>query len=110
MIDLLDDDAEEPPAITVLTPRQRLQAGTAASTREARVDRETPGRALEYWQGQRPAKPLLYRCAYHYLAIPACSAPSERLLSVAGRFYTTSRSRLSPEVFEALMAIKAEEA
>ena len=103
--DLLDDDADEPPAITVLNPRQRLQAEMAAFTREASVDRETPGRALAYWQGQSSGKPLLYLCALHHLAIQASRAPSERLFSVAGRFYKTSRARLSTEVFEATIAI-----
>ncbi|KAF0310619.1 putative AC transposase [Amphibalanus amphitrite] len=105
--DLLDDAADDPPPVIALTLRQRLVAEMAAYMREPREDRAVAGRALAYWTGQA-TKPLLRHCATHYLAIPASSAPSERLFSVAGRFFTPSRSRLSSEVFEALMAVKAE--
>ena len=100
--DILDDGADDPPPVIALTLRQRLVAEMAVYMREPREDRAVAGRALAYWTGQQASKPLLRHCATHFLAIPASSAPSERLFSVAGRFFTPSRSRLSPEVFEAL--------
>ena len=106
--DLLDDGADDPPPAISLTLRQRLVAEISLYMGESREDRTVAGRALAYWSEQKVKKPLLRHCACHYLAIPASSAPSERLFSVAGRFFTPSRSRLSPEVFEALMAVKAD--
>ena len=105
--DLLDEDADQPAAAPVrLTLRQRLAAELDAYLSEPREERGT-GRALAYWSGQQTAKPLLRHCARHWLAVPASSAPSERLFSVGGKFFCPARTRLTPRVFEGLMMLKS---
>jgi len=40
------------------------------------------------------------------LAIPATSAPTERLFSTAGRTITAERNRLSPDMADALIFLR----
>ena len=42
---------------------------------------------LHYWEVHSPSIPILAQLAVKYLAIPATSAPVERLFSVAGRVF-----------------------
>lgn len=61
---------------------------------------------LIYWQQQQATFPQLTSLALRYLAVPASSAPVERLFSVAGKVFRPDRNRLSDERFEELMFIK----
>lgn len=61
---------------------------------------------LEYWSINCIKYPVLAKLASKYLAIPATSAPVERLFSVAGKTFRPERCRLSDEKFEKLMTIK----
>ncbi len=61
---------------------------------------------LLYWKDHRSEFPLLCQLARRYLAVPASSAPVERLFSIAGKTFSKERSRLTDERFEQLMFIK----
>jgi hypothetical protein len=52
---------------------------------------------LDWWRLKQQQYPLLAKLAYKLLAIPATSAPSERVFSVAGITIAKERARLNPE-------------
>lgn len=61
---------------------------------------------LQYWKQRENKFPNLAKLARKYLTICASSAPVERLFSVAGKFYTNSRTQLKADNFENLILIK----
>lgn len=63
------------------------------------------GDLLDFWKSSREY-PSLAPLANKYLAIPASSAPVERLFSIAGRIFRPDRCSLKSETFEQLMLIK----
>lgn len=58
---------------------------------------------LPWWKENSHRFPLLAKLAQVYLAIPATSAPSERVWSRAARILTCKRSKLQPEVAQGMM-------
>ena len=50
--------------------------------------------------------PHLRSLAFKLLCVPATSAPSERLWSLAARILVKSRARLKPEIVEVLLFLK----
>ena len=48
----------------------------------------------------------LSQLARKYLAIPATSTPSERLISDAGNLMTVKRTNLKPNLFEQMLWLK----
>ena len=61
---------------------------------------------LQFWQTHEKKWPNLATLASRYLAIPASSAPVERLFSVAGKVFRPERASLSDKRFEELMFIR----
>lgn len=61
--------------------------------RELSVIKGDPG---DWWRGNENVYPAYAKLAKKYLAIPASSAPCERLFSVAGSVLTKRRAALSP--------------
>ena len=61
---------------------------------------------LQFWQTHENKWPNLAILASRYLAIPASSAPVERLFSVAGKVFRPERASLSDKRFEELMFIR----
>ena len=61
---------------------------------------------LVYWEQHQQQFPQLTSLAMRYLAIPASSAPVERLFSIAGKVFRADRSRLSDARFEELMFLR----
>ena len=51
---------------------------------------------LQWWKFHENDFPLLSQYARRYLAIPASSAPTERLFSKAGQIVTAKRVQLKP--------------
>lgn len=60
---------------------------------------------LRYWRDAKSFK-ILKHFAKNILGCCATSAPSERVFSKAGNFYTPERAKLGPETLRALMMIK----
>lgn len=60
---------------------------------------------LRYWRENKSFN-ILKPFARNILGCCATSAPSERVFSKAGNFYTPERAKLGPETFRALMMIK----
>ena len=58
---------------------------------------------LPWWRENTSRFPLLSELAHVYLAIPATSAPSERVWSRASRILTCKRSVMKPEVAQGMM-------
>lgn len=58
---------------------------------------------LNFWKSQNEKFPLLSRLARRTLCIPASSASSERVFSVAGRIIEERRSRLKGETVDSLI-------
>ncbi len=61
---------------------------------------------LDWWRDNATTYPNLALLALEYLAIPATSAPSERVFSRAGKLLTMKRASLSPDIAERMMFIK----
>jgi hypothetical protein len=62
---------------------------------------------LKWWQEIGKAKfPFLYKCAKHFLAIPASEVSSERVFSYTGNILSDERSSLSTQKVEMLLFIK----
>lgn len=61
---------------------------------------------LDWWKKHAASFELLAALAFVYLAIPATSAPSERIWSRAAIILTCKRSKLKPEVAQSMMLLK----
>lgn len=86
---------------------------SSSSSAQAQVDNylaETPAAEdtdpLMYWKSNKPSYPELTTLALRYLAIPASSAPVERLFSIAGKVFRPDRCLLSDIRFEQLMFLR----
>jgi hypothetical protein len=58
------------------------------------------------WKRNQLKYPYLARLAHFYLAVPATSAPSERILSRASIILTLKRANLKPNIAQRIMFIK----
>jgi len=61
---------------------------------------------LNWWKTQGVRYPILVRMARDVLAIPATTVASESVFSLGGRIVHKYRSRLDPQVVEALVCTK----
>lgn len=61
---------------------------------------------LAFWSTQDTKFPHLAVLAPKFLALPASSAPVERLFSISGKIFRPARCRLSDAVFEQLMFLR----
>ncbi|MBW0475933.1 hypothetical protein O181_015648 [Austropuccinia psidii MF-1] len=61
---------------------------------------------LKFWKSRHAIFPTLYAMAHKYLAIPASSAPSERIFSSSCKILTYQRSMLSSMHVEKLACVK----
>ncbi|KAI0223224.1 hypothetical protein LSAT2_025546, partial [Lamellibrachia satsuma] len=61
---------------------------------------------LLFWKNRSGDYPQLATLACRYLAVPASSAPVERIFSIAGKIFRPERCSLSDERFEHLMFIR----
>jgi len=59
-----------------------------------------------YWKKKSEEFPTHASLAKDYLGLTAISAPSERVFSIVGNFYTARRNSLGSETFRSLMFIK----
>ncbi len=62
---------------------------------------------LIFWASQDTMYPHLAPLTAKYLAVPATSAPVERLFSIGGKIFCPDRCRLSDTVLEQLMMLRA---
>jgi hypothetical protein len=62
--------------------------------------------ALNWWLRNETRYPLVATAARQYLAIPATTAPVERLFSLAGETMDPRRTRLSAEMMEVLVVLQ----
>jgi hypothetical protein len=58
---------------------------------------------LDWWAAHAETYPALSKMARKYLCVPACSANSERVWSLAGNIITKKRTRLTPELVHELI-------
>ena len=70
-------------------------------------DAGKPSDALKWWRAEAPKYPNLARLARRVLCVPATSAPSERLFSVAGLTVSKNRSRLSDNAVTLLVFLRS---
>jgi hypothetical protein len=91
---------DESPALDFSTVLQR-------EIREFRGLRVLWANPLDFWKGQAHNFKNLAIMARQYLAIPATTASSERLFSIAGNVISDDRSRLHHERATALILLKA---
>ena len=61
---------------------------------------------LVFWNTNGTQYPTLSKMARKYLAVPASSAPVERLFSIAGKVFRPDRCSLKDDTFEKLMIVK----
>jgi hypothetical protein len=62
---------------------------------------------LEWWKRHADAYPCLARIARDYLAIPATSAPAERVFSGGADLIAEKRGSLSEDTIRACMCLKS---
>jgi hypothetical protein len=62
---------------------------------------------LEWWRTHESRYPRVARAAKIFLAIPATTAPSERLFSLAGGMLNKKRTRMAPEMVEVLAVLQS---
>ena len=60
---------------------------------------------LKWWKTQRETFPRLSQLARFVFAIPATSAPSERIFSLAGLTLNVKRSRLAPSAVDKIIFV-----
>ena len=65
---------------------------------------------LTYWRESPPKMLPLKKQARELMGCTATSAPSERIFSIAGNFFTPSRANLGPTTFRDLLLIKCNRA
>lgn len=103
---LADDNAEEPSVSddNMFTPRmvRRQLAKLASETQQPQT-----ADPLTWWRENEARFRGLNRLARKYLAIPATSAPSERVFSLAGNICNRRRASLSPDHLDALVFLNA---
>ena len=58
-----------------------------------------------FWLIKKDQFPTLFQLAMKYLCIPATSAPSERVFSVASKIISKFRNRLSPDIAGSILFI-----
>jgi hypothetical protein len=58
---------------------------------------------LQWWKDHKVDYPILAKLARRYLAIPATSAPCERVFSSSGNIITEKLSRLDPDTAQQLL-------
>ena len=58
-----------------------------------------------YWNGMKSLFPTVYKLACKYMIIPATSAPSERIFSVAGNVITQRRCRLTSDHINSIVTL-----
>ena len=61
---------------------------------------------LSFWKDHENTYPKLAILAMKYLAVPASSAPVERLFSMAGKVFFPERCNLSDKTFETSMFLR----
>jgi hypothetical protein len=72
------------------------------------VDRHaTPEEVRIYLQSKRYDFPIITQIARDYLAIPATSAPSERVFSLAGNLVSKKRTRISSENVRYVLCLRS---
>lgn len=100
-----NENEEEPPTDdNVFTPRvvRRQLAQLASETQQPQT-----ADPLTWWRENEARFHGLKRLARKYLAIPATSAPSERVFSLAGNICSRRRASLSPDHLDALVFLNA---
>ena len=61
---------------------------------------------LEWWKSNQTKFPILSKMARQFHAVPASTAPIERVFSISTRIVTNSRANLTPSSIEQLMMLK----
>jgi hypothetical protein len=104
--DTVSDQSDEEDDIW-LFKKKKFEASTTelGSYFEGSVGKEVD--PLSWWSENQKRFPILSRMARDYLAIPATSAPSERLFSQAGRTISEQRNRLKGDTACALLCLKS---
>ena len=62
--------------------------------------------SLEWWNVHKERLPIMYNLARKILAIPATSAPSERIFSIASRLFGKLRNNLSPDAVSDIIFLR----
>ena len=105
-------DADETADMAATNPKQHM---TARGELDAYLNaprlnftdkNEEYSNPLEWWEKYKLVFPRVYGLARIYLAIPATSAPVERVFSVAGNTISKNRCAMDPETSRCLVFIK----
>lgn len=84
-----------------LNAQERASAELLLYRREPPLPTKNPDGSftnpLDWWRVKHHQFPLLSKLAIKYLAIPATSAPSERVFSTAGITIANERAKLDPK-------------
>ena len=63
---------------------------------------------LVWWQLHHSKFPSIWKLAIHILAIPATTAPAERVFSAAANVINKKRVRLKPETVDLLIFLRGD--
>jgi len=96
-----EDDMTEENAFTSRSVRRQMATFVSQNQQPHDVD------SLQWWKANEARFKALARAARKYLGIPATSAPSERVFSLAGSICNRRRACLSPDTLDALVFLNA---
>ncbi len=105
VFDMLDTmfDIETCPTATISSTCSEVDAEIAAFKNEPPISsKDDP---LDWWKRKQTVFPRLAACARKYLAVPASSAPVERMFSTAGLVVTAKRTRLHSSIVNDIVVL-----
>ena len=106
----VDEAYHEDPVVRKLhqsSKRRRVEKESELTRYLAAPAADSDVNVLEWWKHHAFEYPCLARIARDYLAIPATSAPCERVFSGGGDLVTKKRGSLSDKIIQALMCLKS---
>lgn len=84
-----------------------IQLYSASSTDYANINLDDENfNVLQYWHNVKGVFPILAAMAHDFFAVPVSTVSSESCFSAANRILTDKRTRLGPNVFEAMVLLK----
>lgn len=103
----MDAEIQEPDSDDEMygTYTGNAETGEVKWLKEKQISRST--NILDYWKLKQSEYPIMAQIAWDYLAIPATSAPSERVFSQGSDLLSKKRNRMAPDTLKYQLCLKS---